>query len=149
MTVARLARNAAAQLRPQDFITATRALGATDGWILWRHVLPNAAAPLVVATALEVGNNILYEAALSFLGLGVRPPLPSWGNMLTRAQEYAWSAPWLAVWPGLLLLATVAGCNLLGDALRDVMDPRLHLAGGAQGDGPRPPVELGVPRGAG
>jgi peptide/nickel transport system permease protein len=124
MTVARLARNAAVQVRQQDFVTATRALGATDGWILLRHVLPHASAPILVATALEVGNNILHEAALSFLGLGVRPPLPSWGNMLTRAQEYAWSAPWLAVWPGLLLFATVAGCNLLADGLRDAWDPR-------------------------
>ncbi|MEW5851497.1 MAG: ABC transporter permease [Myxococcota bacterium] len=124
MTVARLARAATLQIKSMEYITATRALGATDARILLRHVLPNALAPIIVATTLEVGANILYEAALSFLGLGIKPPTPSWGNMLTNAQDYIYRAPLLALWPGLLILTTVASFNFLGDGLRDALDPR-------------------------
>jgi peptide/nickel transport system permease protein len=88
------------------------------------HILPNAISPVIVATTLAVGQIILFESALSFLGLGIQPPLPSWGNMLTNAQETIWTAPQLAIYPGLLILLTVASCNLLGDALQDILDPR-------------------------
>jgi peptide/nickel transport system permease protein len=91
--------------------------------IALRHLLPNAATPLIVATTLAVGNIILAESVLSFLGLGVQPPVPSWGNMLTGAQELLFEAPRLAVWPGLLIFLTVAACNLLGDALRTALEP--------------------------
>jgi peptide/nickel transport system permease protein len=89
-----------------------------------RHILPNTAAPILVAMTLAVGNVVLFESVLSFLGLGVRPPTPSWGNMLTGAQELIWQAPMQAVWPGLLIFLTVVSVNLLGDALRDILDPR-------------------------
>ena len=87
-------------------------------------MLPNALGPILVAATLSVGNVVLFESVLSFLGLGVRPPTPSWGNMLTGAQELIWEAPRLAIWPGVLIFATVVSVNLLGDALRDRLDPR-------------------------
>jgi len=89
-----------------------------------RHVLPNVVSPIIVATTLSVGNVILTESVLSFLGLGIQPPLPSWGNMLTNAQELIWQAPALAIWPGGLIFATVIAFNFLGDGLQDAMDPR-------------------------
>jgi peptide/nickel transport system permease protein len=88
------------------------------------HILPNAISPVIVATTLAVGQIILFESALSFLGLGIQPPIPSWGNMLTNAQEVIWTAPFLAIYPGLLILLTVAACNLLGDTLQEILDPR-------------------------
>jgi len=124
MTVARLARAAALQLKTLDYVTAARALGATNARILLVHILPGALPPIVVAATLEVGSNILYEASLSFLGLGVKPPMPSWGNMLTNAQDYMYRAPLLALWPGLLIFITVSAFNFLGDGLRDALDPR-------------------------
>lgn len=123
-TAARLVRAATLSVRRRDHVRAAEALGAGPLRVMLVHVLPNIAAPLVVATTLSVGNIILLESALSFLGLGIQPPLPSWGNMLTNAQELVWSAPLLALWPGLLIFATVLACNLLGDALQDLLDPR-------------------------
>ncbi|MBL4818645.1 MAG: ABC transporter permease, partial [Deltaproteobacteria bacterium] len=123
MTVARLARAAAIQLKNMEFVTAARALGAHDLRLLLVHILPNALAPIIVAATLEVGNNILYEAALSFLGLGVQPPVSSWGNMLTNAIDYIKTDPGLAFWPGFLILVTVSCFNFLGDGLRDALDP--------------------------
>ena len=122
-TTARLVRASVLSLRQRDFITAARALGLGPVRIALRHLLPNAATPLIVATTLAVGNIILAESVLSFLGLGVQPPVPSWGNMLTGAQELLFEAPRLAVWPGLLIFLTVAACNLLGDALRTALEP--------------------------
>jgi peptide/nickel transport system permease protein len=122
-TTARLVRASVLSLRRRDFITAARALGLGPVRIALRHLLPNAATPLIVATTLAVGNIILAESVLSFLGLGVQPPVPSWGNMLTGAQELLFEAPRLAVWPGLLIFLTVAACNLLGDALRTALEP--------------------------
>jgi peptide/nickel transport system permease protein len=122
-TTARLVRASVLSLRRRDFITAARALGLGPVRIALRHLLPNAAAPLIVATTLAVGNIILAESVLSFLGLGVQPPVPSWGNMLTGAQELLFEAPRLAIWPGLLIFLTVAACNLLGDALRTALGP--------------------------
>ena len=123
-TTARLVRATTLSLRQREFVAAARALGFSPLRVAVRHVLPNAAAPILVATTLAVGNVVLFESVLSFLGLGIRPPTPSWGNMLTGAQELIWESPRLAVWPGMLIFATVVSVNLLGDALRDALDPR-------------------------
>lgn len=123
-TAARLVRGATLATRRLEYVRAAEALGAGPWRIMLRHILPNVAAPLVVATTLSVGNIILLESVLSFLGLGIQPPLPSWGNMLTNAQELISTAPLLAVWPGLLIFVTVMACNLLGDGLQDALDPR-------------------------
>lgn len=126
-SVARLVRGTTLSLLGCDFVRAALALGARAPRIMFVHILPNAASPIIVATTLAVGNVILFESVLSFLGLGIQPPVPSWGNMLTNAQELIGTAPLLAVWPGLLILLTVASCNLLGDALQHALDPRSRL----------------------
>jgi len=123
-TVARLVRAAVLGLKRQDFIRAAEAMGASPARIMLRHLLPNAVSPAIVATTLSVGNIILLESGLSFLGLGVQPPLASWGNMLTSALQQLFTAPALAVWPGLLIFATVLAFNLLGDGLREILDPK-------------------------
>jgi peptide/nickel transport system permease protein len=123
-TVARLVRATTLSLLGRDFIRAARALGAGPWRIMLIHILPNAVSPIIVATTLAVGNVILFESVLSFLGLGIQPPIASWGNMLTNAQETIQTEPMLAVWPGLFILLTVASCNLLGDALQATLDPR-------------------------
>jgi peptide/nickel transport system permease protein len=123
-TVARLVRGATLSLREREYVRAAQALGATPWRIILVHILPNVAGPIVVATTLAVGGAILLESVLSFLGLGIQPPLASWGAMLTNAQELIWSAPALAVWPGICIFLTVICCNLLGDGLRDALDPR-------------------------
>ncbi len=126
-TVARLVRGQALALRARDFVRSAIAMGAKPLRIMVVHILPNAISPIVVATTLAVGNVILFESVLSFLGLGIQPPLPSWGNMLSNAQETIWQSPLLAVYPGILILVTVASCNLLGDALQAAFDPRRRL----------------------
>lgn len=123
-TVARLVRGATLSLREREFVRAAQALGARPLRIILTHILPNVTGPIVVAMTLTVGGAILLESVLSFLGLGIRPPLASWGGMLTNAQEMIWSAPALAVWPGGCIFVTVICCNLLGDGLRDALDPR-------------------------
>lgn len=123
-TVARLVRAATLAARVQDYVRAAEALGAGPGRIMVRHLLPNVASPVIVATTLSVGNIILLESALSFLGLGVQPPLPSWGNMLSGALDLLSSAPMLAVWPGLMIFLTVLAFNLVGDGLQRSLDPR-------------------------
>ncbi|MEP6689703.1 MAG: ABC transporter permease [Gemmatimonadaceae bacterium] len=123
MGVARLMRAETLGVRARPFVEAARSLGAPPSRILWRHVLPNAIGPAIVATTLGVGSAILLESGLSFLGLGVQPPQPSWGNMLADGRDAIVTAPWIALAPGLALIATVLACTLLGDALRD------HLAG--------------------
>ena len=122
-TAARLVRGAALVTRNRDFVRAARSLGAGVPHILWLHILPNVLAPLIVATTLSVGDVILFESVLSFLGLGVQPPLSSWGSMLSNAQELITAAPLLAVYPGLMIFLTVVACNLLGDALQRRLDP--------------------------
>ncbi|MGH6944584.1 MAG: ABC transporter permease [Geminicoccaceae bacterium] len=124
-TVARLVRGATLSVRERDYVRAARALGAGPLRIMVAHILPNVMSPIIVATTLSVGNVILTESVLSFLGLGIQPPLPSWGNMLTNAQELIWQAPALAVWPGLLIFVTVIAFNFLGDGLQDALDPRV------------------------
>jgi len=125
--VARLVRGQILSLRTLEFVQAARAMGASGPRIILRHLLPNALAPVIVAATLAVGGAILGESALSFLGLGIQPPTPSWGNMLQRAQEYIWSAPHLAIFPGLFIFLTVLSFNFLGDGLRDALDPRLRM----------------------
>jgi len=138
MGTARLARAEALRLRHQDFVEAARALGASDRRIIIRHLLPNALAPVIVSVSLNVGTAILAESTISYFGLGIQPPVPSWGNMLRNSQEYLWTAPWLAFWPGLFIFLTVLSCNFLGDGLRDALDPRLaHRGPGARGVGGR------------
>jgi peptide/nickel transport system permease protein len=124
-TAARLVRGATLVTRSQDFIRAAHSLGASVPHILLRHILPNATGPLIVATALSVGDIILLESVLSFLGLGIQPPMASWGSMLTNAQELIAAAPLLAIYPGAMIFLTVMSCNLLGDALHKRLDPRL------------------------
>lgn len=127
MSVARMTRAEVLGVRAQPYIDAARALGASDARVLWRHALPNALGPAIIATALGVGNAILLESGLSFLGLGVQPPAPSWGNMIAGGREAIVTAPWIALAPGLALILTVLACTLLGDWLRD------RLAGEAPG----------------
>jgi peptide/nickel transport system permease protein len=123
-TVARLVRGATLSMRTREFVRAAEALGAGAPRIMLVHILPNVVSPIIVATTLSVGTIILLESVLSFLGLGIQPPIPSWGNMLTGAQELIWTAPGLAVWPGLLIFVTVIAFNFLGDGLQDALDPR-------------------------
>jgi len=123
-TVARLVRGATLAARQQDYVRAAVALGAGNGRIMVRHILPNVASPIIVATTLSVGKIILLESVLSFLALGIQPPIPSWGNMLTNAQELIWSAPGLVFYPGLMIFITVIAFNFLGDGLQDALDPR-------------------------
>jgi peptide/nickel transport system permease protein len=119
MAVARLVRAEVLGVRARPFVEAAAALGATPPRILWRHVLPNALGPAIVAITLGVGGAILLESGLSFLGLGVQPPQPSWGNMIADGRDAIVIAPWVALAPGLALIATVVASTLLGDALRD------------------------------
>ena len=123
-TVARLVRAETLTLKQREFVRAAVAQGATGGRIMRVHILPNAISPIIVATTLSVGNIILFESVLSFLGLGIQPPIASWGNMLTNAQDLIWSAPQLAIWPGLLIFVTVIAFNFMGDGLQDALDPR-------------------------
>ncbi len=123
MPVARLVHGEVRALAARPFVAGAVALGAGRGRVLWRHLLPNAITPVVVAAALGVGNAILLEAGLSYLGLGVQPPTPSWGNMIASGRDTLVNAPWVATAPGLALVLVVVACTLLGDALRDVLDP--------------------------
>ena len=123
-TIARVVRGATLSLKGRDYVQAARALGAGSGAIILRHLLPNALGPLLVAATLGVGSNMIAEAGLSFLGLGAQSPTLSWGAMLADGQSFLASAPWVAVFPGFALLLAVLGVNLLGDGLRDLLDPR-------------------------
>ncbi len=122
---ARIIRSEVLSVREEDYILAARAVGAPTGRIILRHVLPNAIASLLVVTTMSIGVNIIVVAGLSFLGFGIRPPIPSWGAMLQQAQEFMRTAWWMAVYPGLCIIITVFGFNILGDSLRDVLDPRM------------------------
>ena len=123
-TVARLVRGATLSLKEQEFIMAARGVGAGNMRIMFRHILPNLLSVIIVAVTLSVGTVILLESVLSFLGLGIQPPMASWGNMLTNAQQLIWEAPMLAVYPGLLIFITVISFNFLGDGLQDALDPK-------------------------
>lgn len=119
MGVARMIRAEVLGVRARPYIDAAVSLGARSGRVLWRHAVPNALGPAIVATALGVGNAILLESGLSFLGLGVQPPSPSWGNMIAGGRDAIVTAPWIALAPGIALIVTVLACTLLGDWLRD------------------------------
>jgi peptide/nickel transport system permease protein len=124
-TAARLVRGATLVTRERDFVRAARSLGAGVPHILRLHILPNVLTPLIVATTLSVGDIVLLESVLSFLGLGIQPPLASWGSMLSNAQELIATDPRLAIYPGLMIFLTVIACNLFGDALQQRWDPRV------------------------
>lgn len=121
MSVARLVRAEVMALRSRAFVEGARAAGVSDWRTLWRHVLPNALGPAIVALTLGVANAILLESGLAFLGLGIQPPTPSWGNMIAGGRDLIVTAPWVALAPGLALIATVLACTVLGDALRDTL----------------------------
>lgn len=123
MFVARLVRAAYISIREQDFVMAARTLGATDLRIITKHILPNAIGPIIVESTLEVAYAILEESGLSFLGFGIQPPTPSWGNLLSNAQEYLTKYPWLAIFPGIMIFLTIISINYIGDGLRDAFDP--------------------------
>jgi len=125
---ARVIRSSTLAIREMPFVEAARALGMSEFRIAVLHVLPNTLAPFIVLTTAQLGSAVLTEAALSFLGLGIPEPYPSWGRMLSQsAAEYAQKAPWLVIYPGLAISLAVFATNLLGDALRDVLDPRLRI----------------------
>lgn len=123
-TVARIVRGSVLSIREREFIEASRAIGNSELYTLWRHVLPSTASPVIVLATGMFGWAILAESALSFLGLGVPPPAPTWGNMLAAARPYMESATWLSLCPGFCIAMTLLGINLMGDALRDHLDPR-------------------------
>jgi peptide/nickel transport system permease protein len=126
--VARVVRGVVLQIREFDFVEAARALGTDDRRIILRHILPNCLSPLIVQTTFIFAYAVLTEASLSFLGVGAPPETPSWGNILSEGRVYLRRAPWIAAFPGLAIMATVLGANLMGDGLRDELDPRLRGA---------------------
>jgi len=125
-TYARLVRSQVLSLRSRDFVLAARAMGANDRQIIWKHVWPNTIPSVIVAASLTMGSAILAEAALSFLGVGVRPPTPTWGRMLNESFGFIYVQPWLSFFPGLAIFLLTLSFNLLGDGLRDALDPRLR-----------------------
>jgi peptide/nickel transport system permease protein len=127
MEVARIIRAQIQYVKEQDFVQASFALGASGARIMFKELLPNAIAPVLVSATLNVANAVLMESYISFLGYGIQPPLASWGNMLTNAQSYFDLAPWLAILPGAMITLTVMSFNFLGDGLRDALDPRLRM----------------------
>jgi peptide/nickel transport system permease protein len=127
MSIARLVRGQILSLKEQEFVLAARAIGANDRRLIFRQLLPNAVPPVLIAATLTVAMAILLESSLSYLGYGIQPPTASWGNMLNNAQTYVLYAPWVAVYPGLMITVTVLSFNFAGDGLRDALDPRLTL----------------------
>lgn len=125
---ARITRGEVLSQRERDYVQAAQALGAGSGRVITRHLLPNISGALIVQTSLAIANAILAEASLSFLGLGIQPPAPSWGSMLNAARGYLTDAPWMAVFPGLAIFLAVLAFNLIGDGLREALDPRSHKA---------------------
>ncbi len=126
MAVARIVRSEVLRLREQEYIVAARSIGVTPGRILLRHVVPHTVPSVIVAATLGIANAILLESALSYLGLGIRPPQASWGNMLSNSQAYIYENPMLPIYPGALIFISVLAFNFLGDALRDALDPRMR-----------------------
>ena len=130
MGVARLIRAEFLSLKERDYVVAARVMGASDSWIILRHLIPNAIAPVLVSATLGVGGAILVESSLSFLGIGVQPPTPSWGNILMDGKSTLGVAWWLTIFPGIFILLTVLAYNLLGEGLRDLLEPRLKERSG-------------------
>jgi peptide/nickel transport system permease protein len=122
--VARIVRASFLSLKQEDYVLAARSVGATNSFIMIRHILPNTMAPILVAGTLLIGEAIIYESALSYLGLGVQPPVASWGSMLNLAQDQLRTAPWMMFFPGMMIFLSILGINLVGDGLRDALDPR-------------------------
>jgi peptide/nickel transport system permease protein len=123
---ARVVRGQVLSLREWEFVVAARAIGANDARIMLRHILPNVMAPVIVYSTMMMADAILIEATLSFLGMGAQPPVPSWGSILASGRTYLRLAPWVTLFPGIAIMLTVLGFNLLGDGLRDALDPRLR-----------------------
>jgi peptide/nickel transport system permease protein len=121
----RVVRSAVLSVREKEYVEAARSLGANDGLILWRHILPNVMAPIIVLTTLQFGGAILSAAALSFLGLGAQPPTPEWGALVSAGRGFIRQSWWLSIVPGITIMMVVLSLNLLGDGLRDALDPRL------------------------
>jgi peptide/nickel transport system permease protein len=123
MTVARLVRAIFLSLREREYVLASRALGASNARIILTEILPNGLGPIIVESTLEIGWAIMEESGLSFLGFGIRPPTPSWGNLLSNAQEHLTQHPWLAIFPGVMIFLTIISVNYIGDGFRDALDP--------------------------
>ena len=128
MTVARLVRAIFLALRDMEYVQAARALGASNARIIMQEILPNGMGPIIVESTLGIGWAIMEESGLSFLGFGIRPPTPSWGNLLSNAQEHLTQQPWLAIFPGLMIFLTIISVNYIGDGLRDALDPHKVLS---------------------
>jgi len=126
ITYARIVRGEALSLRQREFVEAARALGATDRYLVWRHIFPNVLPPVTVVATFSVARTFIAKASLSFLGLGIPPPAPSWGAMLDEGRNYITTGWWLALFPGVAILLLVLGINLVGDWLRDALDPRME-----------------------
>lgn len=124
-SLARVVRGQVLSIREQEYVEAARGLGASNTRLILRHILPNIVSPVIVLVTLGIGGAILAEASLSFLGLGAQPPTPSWGSMLSSGRDYLLQAPWLSIYPGMAIFLTVMGFNLLGDGMRDLLDPRM------------------------
>lgn len=125
MEVARIVRSQVLSIRENEYVTASRAVGANNLHIIYRQIIPNSMAPIVVVATLNVANAILLESYISFLGYGIQPPTASWGNMLNNAQSYFGTAPWVAIFPGVMITLAVTSFNFIGDGLRDALDPKL------------------------
>ncbi len=123
---ARLTRGSVLAIKQKDYVEAARSIGVRNSAILWRHILPNCISTILIYASLSIATAISTEAALSFLGLGIQPPRPSWGIMLAEGQRFMFDAPWIATFPGIAISLTILGYNLLGDGLRDALDPRLR-----------------------
>jgi peptide/nickel transport system permease protein len=138
----RIIRGAVMSLKENTYVQAGKAIGCSTARILWRHVLPNLMAPAIILFTMRVPAIIITEASLSFLGFGIPPPTPSWGGMLSgSARQYMMKAPWMVIWPGVALAVAVYGINMFGDALRDLLDPKLRGGAGRFGTKTKPPVE--------
>jgi peptide/nickel transport system permease protein len=129
MGVSRLVRGEVLRLKDQEFVQAAVATGASRGRLLWRHLVPNTLGPVLTSAALRMGTLIVLESSMSFLGLGVQPPTPSWGGMVSEGRDVLMSAWWVAGFPGSAVVIAVVSCNLIGDGLRDAMNPRATIAG--------------------
>ncbi len=138
MATARVVRGEVLSLKERAFVEAARSIGASNRSIIGRHILPNAMGPIVVGATLAVGNAIVLESSLSFLGLGVQPPTPTWGNMLQDAQATMATKPWLTIFPGLAILLVVLAVNFIGDGMRDALDPKGRTAASGRGEQPEP-----------
>jgi peptide/nickel transport system permease protein len=122
--IARIVRGEFFKLREMDYVTASKALGARDSWIIFRHILPNAMAPVFVSATFGIAATILIESSLSFLGFGVKPPTPSWGDILSNSRKYMDFAWWLTIFPGIAIFLTITAYNLVGEGLQDALDPK-------------------------